>query len=131
MDIQGDRTKSVNPERGHTLAWFWRLGLISEEAMHELAGNVSKKIIPTNSSDILHIVDDAVTEVEDKLGGIFKTEPWLHEIKVLESKVKTLEDKLDLLVRHLSNEKKTTKAEMLAKPAAPVEPKKPIAKPKA
>lgn len=70
------------------------LGIISEEGATALSRELSTKILPSNPEDAMQQVGDAVRKVEEKLGGIVKSEPWLAELHMLENRVASLEKPL-------------------------------------
>jgi len=78
------------------------LGLITEEAAIAIDKELAPQIISGNGSEAFEQVHKAMEKVAKDLklrGTIAKAEPWLAEIRLLEKKVKTLEDKLDLIVK--------------------------------
>lgn len=70
------------------------LGILSEDGAKELSKALSTQIMPSNPEDAMHQVEQAIADVEKKLGTKIKVEPWLTEIADLEARIKKLETKV-------------------------------------
>lgn len=86
----------------YIIGFMSEVGFITPEAAKALDRELAPKIISSNAEEAFKQVHDAFLKVEKDLklkGNLVKVEPWLSELRLLETKTKTIADKVDLVAK--------------------------------
>ena len=100
------------------IGFLAELGFITPEGAKAVDRELSPQIIASNSQDAFEQVHQAMVKVSKDLnlrGDLVKIEPWLSEIRLLESRVKELESSHNGLLKEVERLGKTAEKKVVAK----------------
>ncbi len=100
------------------IGFLAELGFITPEGAKAVDRELSPQIIASNSQDAFEQVHQAMVKVSKDLnlrGDLVKIEPWLSEIRLLESRVKELESSHNGLIKEVERLVKATEKKVVAK----------------